>query len=388
MQPLDVGLNGPFKSYYNAAIDSWLLCNPGKTLSIYNVAECVGIAYMRAMTPVNITQAFKKCGIFPFDDKIFTDIDFLPSEVTNRPAPKNETDAEVDFQKPDINERCGSPSILTPAFYGDNDETDADIENIIEEYHYSTPVPSTSYVRQPSPSVVDNEDVSSTKKTNSPEVFGIPNNFISPKIFRPPLKAEPRKNRFKRKAGKSMIATDTPEKNALAENKNPKQNKTRKRANVVKVTLFESSHKRVKSDTSSDEEDEFISSDSSSGGENFLDQSEEEEVLLCDNFPPLLRKPRVEDYVIIAFTTKKSKVYYIAQILEELEGEECDYYVSYFKLKNKVTQTFSLPLEPDTAGVNRKDITYILPPPITQGTARRQATYKFPVDMSLLNLRY
>ncbi|CAB3252737.1 unnamed protein product [Arctia plantaginis] len=229
MQPLDVGLNGPFKSYYNAAIDSWLLCNPGKTLSIYNVAECVGIAYMRAMTP-------------------------------------------------------------------------------------------------------------------------------------PPWKAEPRKNRFKRKAGKSMIATDTPEKNALAENKNPKQNKTRKRANVVKVTLFES-----------------IRYDSSSGGENFLDQSEEEKVLLCDNFPPLLRKPRVEDYVIIAFTTKKSKVYYIAQILEELEGEECDYYVSYFKLKNKITQTFSLPLKPDTAGVNRKDITYILPPPITQVKKNNIELSPFPI---------
>lgn len=94
MQPLDVGLNGPFKSYYNAAVDAWLVRNPARQLTIYNIAECVGPAYMRAMTPINITNAFKKCGIFPYDDKIFTDEDFL-SEVTNRPTPDVE-DSEHD----------------------------------------------------------------------------------------------------------------------------------------------------------------------------------------------------------------------------------------------------------------------------------------------------
>lgn len=38
--------------------------------------------------------------------------------------------------------------------------------------------------------------------------------FISPKEFRPPLKAQPRKNvRKNRKRGRSLIATDTPVKN-------------------------------------------------------------------------------------------------------------------------------------------------------------------------------
>lgn len=84
MQPLDVGLYGPFKVFYNSTIDSWLMMNPGKHMTIYNVAECVGQAYVKSMTPLNITSKFRKCGIFPFDANIFTEIDFMPSEVTDR----------------------------------------------------------------------------------------------------------------------------------------------------------------------------------------------------------------------------------------------------------------------------------------------------------------
>lgn len=41
MQSLDVGLMKPFKTFYNAAINSWMLANPGQTFGIYNVASCV-----------------------------------------------------------------------------------------------------------------------------------------------------------------------------------------------------------------------------------------------------------------------------------------------------------------------------------------------------------
>lgn len=84
MQPLNVGINDPFKVYYNSAVESWLLKNPGKPITIYNVADCVGQAYTKSITPINIASAFKKCGIFPYDADIFTEIDFMPSWVTDR----------------------------------------------------------------------------------------------------------------------------------------------------------------------------------------------------------------------------------------------------------------------------------------------------------------
>ncbi|GBP43106.1 hypothetical protein EVAR_96368_1 [Eumeta japonica] len=85
LQPLDVSVFGPLQTYYNAAMDSWLMRHPRKTISIYNIAELLGQAFDRAMTPSNIKSGFRKTGIFPFDRHIFTDIEFMPSEVTNRP---------------------------------------------------------------------------------------------------------------------------------------------------------------------------------------------------------------------------------------------------------------------------------------------------------------
>ncbi|XP_055910585.1 uncharacterized protein LOC129944949 [Eupeodes corollae] len=62
-QPLDVGLFKPFKSIYNACMDSWMMRHPGQPVTIYDVGALVGEAYQKSMTPTSITNAFKKTGI-------------------------------------------------------------------------------------------------------------------------------------------------------------------------------------------------------------------------------------------------------------------------------------------------------------------------------------
>lgn len=57
MQPLDVGVFVPFKKIFNAAIDLFMLRNPGRPVTIYDVAEFIGYAHQRAMIPVNICNA-------------------------------------------------------------------------------------------------------------------------------------------------------------------------------------------------------------------------------------------------------------------------------------------------------------------------------------------
>ncbi|KAJ8951914.1 hypothetical protein NQ314_007633 [Rhamnusium bicolor] len=69
MQPLDLSVYAPFKAYYHSAMDSWLLQNPGVPISFYEIAE--------------------KAGIWPFNDGIFTEADFIPSTVTDRPLLQN-----------------------------------------------------------------------------------------------------------------------------------------------------------------------------------------------------------------------------------------------------------------------------------------------------------
>ena len=88
LQPLDCYIYGVFKRHYTSACDSWMLNHPGETISIYEIAALVGIAFPKAMTPTNIQSGFHVSGIFPVDPDICTDDEFLPSEVTDRPIPQ------------------------------------------------------------------------------------------------------------------------------------------------------------------------------------------------------------------------------------------------------------------------------------------------------------
>lgn len=47
-----------FKSHFKVAFDDWLLANPGRRMSIYEISELSG-------------KAFKKCGIVPFETEVF-----------------------------------------------------------------------------------------------------------------------------------------------------------------------------------------------------------------------------------------------------------------------------------------------------------------------------
>ncbi|ESN90941.1 hypothetical protein HELRODRAFT_145916, partial [Helobdella robusta] len=66
LQPLDVSVYGPFKRHFNREIDSWLVSHPGKTVSIYDLAEISGQAWSKASTPANILSGFSSSGINPF----------------------------------------------------------------------------------------------------------------------------------------------------------------------------------------------------------------------------------------------------------------------------------------------------------------------------------
>ena len=104
LQPLDVSVYSPFKTYFNSACQEWMLSNAGQPLTIYNLASLSSTAYYRAFTPSNITSGFKKTGIVPLDENIFSEDVFLPSMVTDQPvslpedtpAPDNDSAVLID----------------------------------------------------------------------------------------------------------------------------------------------------------------------------------------------------------------------------------------------------------------------------------------------------
>ena len=81
--PVDVGVYGPFKRYFNTACDSWMLSHPGKTITNYDIAELSGQAFGKAFSHCNITSSFKATGIYPMNRTILSDDWCLSSAVTD-----------------------------------------------------------------------------------------------------------------------------------------------------------------------------------------------------------------------------------------------------------------------------------------------------------------
>ncbi|KAF2902796.1 hypothetical protein ILUMI_03390 [Ignelater luminosus] len=90
LQPLDVGVYSSFKSRYNSAMTNWMLSNPGKTVTIYNIPGFVKTIMSQAFSQTNILSGFRSTGIHPFNPDLFNEDDFMCSAVTDRNIPDDE----------------------------------------------------------------------------------------------------------------------------------------------------------------------------------------------------------------------------------------------------------------------------------------------------------
>ena len=177
LQPLDRAVYGPFKRYYYSACDCWMKENRGKAMTIYDIPDMVGRAFPRAFTPVNIQSGFKVAGIFPFDRDIFSDLEFLPSDVTDRFVPS------------------------------------AGTENLTQSKHQQ----------------LFNEQPQVSERPSSSTNQSLLN--VTPENIRPFTKATPRKRKSCTNRGKTRILTDTPEKNQIVTN-GEKKKTTQKSVNA------------------------------------------------------------------------------------------------------------------------------------------------------------
>lgn len=387
LQPLDVGIYSPFKSYYNAAMESWLLKNPGKPVTIYDLAELIGIAFTKAMTPTNIINSFKKTGIYPFDRDIFTEEDFLPSTVTDRPDPNIiQNPLDVSLQETRENEQnssiletetCPRPLMVSPTF-----RQELSLET--RQAYLGPECDSQHEILKPQPQCSTSKD--------APGSSGA---FVSPSQFRQPLKALPRANKRKRKPGRSLIATDTPEKenirmqrSEVKKKKLPKKNKINEpKKRAVRKVLQSDSEDETENISIHDEDSDWCEEDENN------DWCEEDKVgnrieILTDD--KLLRNvlprlPKEGDYVLVRFSTKRKSVYFVGKVLHE-RNDKLEYYVSFLRANRKYQ--FNMPSNPDISYVKECDLKFILPKPCLGGsTLRQQSYYYFNVDFSQIDIR-
>ncbi|CAG4949741.1 unnamed protein product [Parnassius apollo] len=108
MQSLDTGFFGPLKKAYATACDNWQVSHPGQAITQFQVVQLFGTAYLNVAKMERAKKAFESCGIWPFNDQVFTDEDFSPSEVTDHPFPLTEsreneqTSTQAESQMPSV----------------------------------------------------------------------------------------------------------------------------------------------------------------------------------------------------------------------------------------------------------------------------------------------
>lgn len=349
LQPLDRTVFGPYKQFYNKAVSEWMLTNPGKPLSIYEVAQMCGKAYMQAFTLKNITKGFEVSGIFPLNENIFGEEEFLPSFVTDRPCPENLQSMEQEHKTLELSTPSTSKQIECPIL--------------------NSPAP-----------------VSSKRRPT-----------ISPHVIRPFPKAPPRKSaKGQRKKGKTMIMTDTPVKRALEEELEQKNKPKVKKAknNCVAPKKPKTSQKqkvkKVLYVSSSEEDEDLAFSTGSEGPETVEDlvkdmEMEEEENKNEEHFlaSQSLRKG---DFVLVKLAGKQSVQFFVAEITGLRPTDEHEFEVKYLK-RVEGTNKFVYGSQ-DFFYLCYEDIEKKLPAPTSFGGSERQVSQLiFSVDFSFYNVK-
>lgn len=101
LQPLDVGVFGPFKHYYDIICDDWSKSNAGRAIEIHHVAALADKALDESVNKKNIKAGFRRAGIFPLDRTRFGEKDFLATKLSgeNQMAEQSELELHEDDRR-------------------------------------------------------------------------------------------------------------------------------------------------------------------------------------------------------------------------------------------------------------------------------------------------
>ncbi|KAK4287135.1 hypothetical protein Pmani_039791 [Petrolisthes manimaculis] len=95
LQPLDVSVFGPFKTFLRALLNDHTLMHPNEHITVHQLPEFACDAWTKAANPVNILSGYRATGIWPVNRLIFPDEAFVGAQVTERPAPPEDFVVEV-----------------------------------------------------------------------------------------------------------------------------------------------------------------------------------------------------------------------------------------------------------------------------------------------------
>jgi len=86
LQPLDVSFFKSLKSAYNVESENWMTSNPGRRITMFEVAVIFASAYNRCANMQKAVSGFQSCGLWPYNPDRFTDDDYAASYLTEEPS--------------------------------------------------------------------------------------------------------------------------------------------------------------------------------------------------------------------------------------------------------------------------------------------------------------
>ena len=108
MQLLDKAFFKPLKTAYNAA-DTWMVAHHGKRISFYEIAEIFAVAYNKTATVEKSVNGFRACGLWPFNDCIFFDGDYVEVDTEEQECSRQAVSPQSDMSSHALLEDQRSP---------------------------------------------------------------------------------------------------------------------------------------------------------------------------------------------------------------------------------------------------------------------------------------
>ncbi|KAK4305757.1 hypothetical protein Pmani_022348 [Petrolisthes manimaculis] len=416
LQPLDVSVFGPFKTFLRSQLNNFALMHPSEHITVHQLPEFASEAWTKASTPSNILNGFRATGIWPLNELIFPEEAFVGAQVTERPAPPEEFVVEVTRTPSDGSTSDGEEQTIPTISHGsqvvDLPEDDPDDPTPGPSTTMApTPGPSTTVAPTPGPSttVAPTPGPSTTvaptpgpSTTVAPTPGPSPSKFIcptqpslpapittmlatpspsrptstsesspiTPESIRPFPKAAPRPYGKGRKRVRACILTENEEAISDLRVKAEKKQKleAKKKAAEAKKKVPRKKALPTPQDDSSDEDIRVVLDDSS-------EYSDDEEELTESSYPFVDKAPEVEDFVLVQLPLEEGRgvgtlVCYVAQVLAMKEGGRLN--LSFLRMKSAVTRdTFTFPNVEDEAEVDPGQCLGVLK--VAKGITKRQA---------------
>ncbi|CAG4970669.1 unnamed protein product [Parnassius apollo] len=132
-----------------------MLSNPGRTVTIYQIPGFIKTIMWQAFSQTNIVSGFKKSGIHPYNDNLFSDEDFMCSAVTDRDI------SNENYELPSSSSQCRQAQLVFSSAQQDPPDFPQSVNDVDQEIlSTSQQSPNDEVQDPPSSPVLDLNNVS------------------------------------------------------------------------------------------------------------------------------------------------------------------------------------------------------------------------------------